>query len=140
MNNEIWSYWTPANIEKSDYDIYSICDIGINLIIVLVSVNKKNQELHITFTNAHSFKSTIELYTIARMHMAYEKQTRQFFLGRQFYKILHSKYIQAISEESDGASDSDQLEHYTIVTDDSVLDVLCDNEPTIKFIEKQNEQ
>ena len=85
-NNEIWSYWIPANIEKSDYNLYSLCEIGLDLIIILLDFERKDQELHIIFRRARCFRRTNEVYTIARMRDAYDKQTRAFFWRDNFIK------------------------------------------------------
>ena len=136
MSKELWSYWVPANIEQSDYNIDSLCENGLNFIIILINYEKKDHEMHITFKKARCFRRTNELYTVARMRMAYQQQTREFFLKRQSYKIINSEYLQWASQQSDGISDSAQLEHYVVFTDDIVLDILCANEPAITFVDR----
>lgn len=138
MNNEIWTYWLPVNIEKSDYCYYivSLCQDGWDLNIILEHVQNKKHKLHISFNRAYCFRSTYELFTCMMMDKAYNKQGKAFFSGRQFYKVTNSQYIAWVQEQSGNVSDSlGVLEHYVISTDDQMVDILSYKEPSAKFIE-----
>jgi hypothetical protein len=132
---ENWIRWEPIRGLSAKYYIESISDSIEGFQILLVDAKDENKKTQIIFEDSvDSYKRTDETFKHKLVCDLHEKFGRNFYGDWTFFKVTNSSYIQLLSEESYGISDSRPLIHFSLLGADSVVDIICDYEPKILLI------
>jgi len=130
---EQWIMWEPLSNLRGDY--YRECLIdsyheGFKVIIGDHDNDKK--KIHINFeAGVRAYRDTYETY-------AWLMQKDFLRDDSFFYKVINSKYIQWLSDISNGISSGMEptMQHFVIFSEESTLEILSRFEPEVTFVEK----
>ncbi len=133
--NEKWERYEPTKGLSRKYYIDSIKD-SINCFQIILSDDYDgNNKVEVLFKDSvHAYRSTEESFNLKMMNSIDESYGTDFYSNWTFFKVENSEYIQWISEQSYGISDSQQLLHFCFIASDSILDVIAAYEPRVQKI------
>ena len=132
--------WIPIQGMKDEYYIHTICDNPDGLKIILGEYNNPKKQLHMTFTyGAAAYRVTEELLTINLLQIKDDNNNQkkeQISSEKWFlFKATNSDYLEWASKMSNGISNDLNLIHFVIFTEDRVLEILNQAEPTVEIVE-----
>lgn len=136
MGNELkLTAWIPIQSMKDEYYIHTICDNPDELKIILGEYNNPKKRLHMIFAyGAAAYRITEELLAINLLQI--KDNNNQKFSEKWFlFKATNSDYLEWASKMSDGISNDLNLIHFVIFTEDRVLEILNQAEPTVEIVE-----
>lgn len=132
---EQWSKWEPVPGLSANYYMESILDTPDGFTIQFFDTNKEEKKVQVIFEySVSAYKSTNESYRLNTMHKLDERYGKNFYHDWTFFKITNSSYIQWLSEESYGITDSLHFMHFAFLTPNSFLDVIARYEPEVILI------
>lgn len=134
MKPEKWIAWQPLKKMTGTYYIKSCVNNDFcTLTIILGQYEQKNIELYISFDSVEKYEVTNETYKLKTWQ--YLSDTHQN-LNRQhpLFIIEHSNFLNRISEESEGISDSRHLKHYCIMDSEWSIDIATVTEPIVEIM------
>ncbi len=135
--SEQWIKWEPINGLSCKYQIDSVSDTIDGFFIVLSSTTNE-KKIKITFEGyLLSYRKTDESFRQSTVTFLEEHYKTKFYAEWTFFKVINSTYLQWLSEESYGFSDSVPPIHFSFIDDDSILDVVATYEPKVEFIEEK---
>jgi hypothetical protein len=133
---EQWIRWEPAKGLSSKYCIESILDNLEAFKIVLHDEHDSRKKIYIIFEGfVGSYKWTDETFRLGTVSFLNKQYGTKFYSEWTFFKVINSKYLRLISEESCSISDSRNLIHLVIIESNSILDIIAASEPKIEFVE-----
>jgi len=132
---EQWIMWEPlSNLRGNYYRERLIDGYHGGFHVIIGDHNNDIQKIHI------NFRGTVRCYRDT--YETYAWLMQQDFLrdGSYFYKVLNSKYIQWLSDISNGVSSymESSMQHFVIFRPKSTLEILSRFEPEITFIDKES--
>ncbi|MBP9765010.1 hypothetical protein KBD08_01615 [Candidatus Babeliales bacterium] len=131
---EEWSHWHPiAHIDgKFFIEDFHMSYKGIE--IKLCSA-KKDKKIEILFFNgADAYKCTNESWAFDIFAILTKKHGDDFYANWSFFKIINSNYAKSLSLTSCGLSNDTNFDHFCIVGNDEIIDILARYEPTVKIL------
>jgi hypothetical protein len=129
---EVWKRWEVENDLISKYYIESVTDNIEGLRIVLSDATDESKKVEILFEDSvHVYRSTDESFRQSTINKLDEHYGAEFYRNRTFFIVTNSEYIQWLSLQSYGISDSEPVYHFSILAVDSVVDVIAAYEPKI---------
>ncbi len=135
---EVWEKWEPLRGLATEYYLDNVVDSDeIGFSIEFREFKNSKKRIRVLFSNwVYSYRYLEESFAINR-YASLEKKYGDNFLNWTFFKVMNSKYIQWLSQESEGLSDLRDLKHYSFLSMDSVLDVINDKDPIVEFVEEK---
>ena len=122
MLKEQWIKWQlPAN-KAIAYRFHSFTENSKESTILLVDSDNAARKLEVTPQG---------------LVLAYRKvsfPSKQDIVNWPIFKIINSNFVQFLSDESYGIFSSNDFNHFTLITIDSTIDVVCGLEPVIKIV------
>ncbi|QQE74225.1 hypothetical protein KDJ56_20675 [Brevibacillus composti] len=132
---ENWERWEPVFGLSSKYYVESLSDSIEGFRILLSDANDEKKKVEVIFEDSvHAYRSTDESFRQSAINMIDELYGTEFYAEWTFFKVTNSKYIQWLSEQSYGITESESLIHFSILAGDSIVDVIAAYEPKIKKI------
>lgn len=135
---EQWVKWEPIKGLFQKYYIESILDSINGFEIVLFEGHDKKEKVHVVFENSiDAYKCSEEGFRLKTIWELGDKYGKDFYGDWTFFKVINSRYLQWLSEESVGMYDSLSFIHFSFLVADSVLDVVTTYEPKVKIIKSK---
>jgi len=130
---EEWLMWEPlSNLQGDYYREYVIDSVHEGFKVIIGDHNNDNKKIQLSFgPDIVGYRDTYETY--------FWLMQKDFLRdGSYFYKVINSKYIQWLSDISNGISSSMEptMQHFVIFSEESTLEILSRFEPEVAFIEK----
>lgn len=123
---EQWIKWEPLPGLARLYDIDKVSYTLEGLSILLSEFHENNAvKVRVTFTEIEAHRSTYETFRI---------KNSKFHENGTFFKIENSEYVTWLSEQGYSNDNSSLLIHVAIATEDTVLDIIATQEPTVQFV------
>ena len=117
------------------YYIGSISDSIDGFTIVLADAIGNSPKIKIIFENrVNAFRNSEEAFRLSTIRYLNENYDNGFYANWTFFKAENSEYLKWLSEQSGEISDHYGVMHYSIITDDEILDIAATYEPTVTFI------
>jgi hypothetical protein len=133
--HEQWIRWEPVNGLKGKYDVESIISDDNGLIVRLCPYSSDSHKVELTFKPyAQAYRQTDESFRTALFHDLSEKYGKGFYAHWTFFKVVESEYLAWLDKESCTYSTAIGFEHFALICDDSVVDIISRNEPIVSFI------
>lgn len=133
--NEQWTQWEPIPNLAKNYYIESVQDNKKGFKVILSHEDDKNRSVEIIFENSvYAYSSTNDTSVgtiINKLHLAYGTA---FYRDWVFFKVANSNYIKQLSDQSYDIISSRPLTHFSLITIDSILDIVADYEPTVILV------
>lgn len=124
---EQWNHWEPVDNQAISYYIASITYDTPGLTILLAEENNNNKRVSILF-DAHIASYVFTDFTHRSNKSKYAQVIEK---DQKFFTILNSNYLQRLSIQSCGISDTRDLIHFAIVALDGIIEVASPFEPII---------
>ncbi len=132
---EQWEKWEPVQGLAAKYYVDSIVDAIDGFKVWLSDYNNENNKVLITFEGSvDSYRSVDESFRLNTINILDERYGSKFYGDWTFFKVTNSSYVQWLSEESYGISDSLSFIHFSIVAADSIVDIIDTCEPKVQLI------
>lgn len=132
---EQWVKWEPVEGLSANYYMESILDTSDGFTIHFFDTNDEEKRIQVIFEySVSAYKSTNESYRLNTMHKLAEHYGKHFYEDWTFFKIANSSYVQWLSEESYGITNSLHFIHFSFLTPNSFLDVIATYEPKVILI------
>ncbi len=132
---EQWIRWKPIEGLAKKYYIESITDSIEGFKIILSCVTDPTRKVHVIFDDSvDSYKRTDESFKLSDIYEIHKQYGNSFCTEWTFFKVVHSTYAQWVSEQSFGTIEPEYFMHFSLIAMDSVVDIICDYEPTIVLI------
>jgi hypothetical protein len=130
--NEQWTQWKPIDGIAPGYNLESITDGIPGLFIRLHENMNKKKGLLVSFTySAEAYRITDESFRGETFLALSQQYGNPFFSEWALFKVKNSEYVQWLSRESSGITNTWNFIHFVFLTQDSMLDVVTTYEPTI---------
>lgn len=130
---EQWSRWKPIEGLLSKYDLDTIIDNEEGLKIIFDCDQKK---VTVFFKNgAASYiktDATLRSYLIGDLTKEYKAI---FYASWTFFKVENSLYLSWLEVQSCTISQGYELQHFSFITDNFIIDVATSGEPIVEHIE-----
>lgn len=131
--DEIWQRWEPTTELSKKYYIDSIIDNIQGLSIILSDAEIEDSKIEIVFDNSvHAYRSTDESYRQKILNYIDEKYGTEFYSEWTLFKVVNSEYFEWIYNQSFGIAEIEELNHFSIIAVDSIIDIIAAYEPIIK--------
>ncbi|KHF30062.1 hypothetical protein [Anoxybacillus sp. EFIL] len=132
---EKWERWEPIGDLSLKYYVESLSDSIEGFKILLSDAYDENKKVEVIFEDSvHAYRSTDESFRQSVINKIDEQYGTQFYAEWTFFKVANSEYIQWLSEQSYGISESESLIHFCFLAGDSIVDVVAAYEPKIAII------
>lgn len=133
---EKWQQWIPLSHLEEKYYIESISESKNGFEVILANAKKSSKKILILFANSvNAFRNTNETFRLVTIDYLNKNYDVNFYSNWTFFKVENSEYIKWLSEQSHGISASYGVMHFSIVTDEQILDFACTYEPTVTFLD-----
>lgn len=130
--NEIWERWVPTTEISKKYYINSIIDDIQGLKIILSDAEIEDSKIEIVFDNSvHAYRSTDESYRQKMLNYIDEKYGTEFYSEWTLFKVVNSEYLEWICNQSFDIAELEELNHFSIIAVDSIIDIIAAYEPII---------
>lgn len=134
---EQWTKWEPIQGLANNYYIDSVSDTIDGFIIQLSDADDEEKKVLVLFEDSvDAYRSADESFRRSTMFDLSQKYDKTFFHYWTFFKVTNSSYIQWLSEQSFGITDSLHFTHFSFIAADSILDVITNYEPKVICIRK----
>ena len=137
MPSEQWIKWEPIKNLSSKYYEESFSDDENGLKFILVDAINKRRRITVEIRSDSYLKRNQE-FRQATINFLDKHYGSKFHSEWTFFKIINSKYIKWLSEESYGVFDLNDdeypLNHFVFLTENSIIDIVDSWEPKVKFI------
>lgn len=131
---EEWTRWElVAGIEGRFFiENFQMSYNGIN---VQLCSEKENKKIEILFFNgADAYRCINESWCFDIFAVLKKKHGADFYAYWSFFKIANSNYVKSLSLTSCGLSDDIKFEHFCIVGNDEIIDVLATYCPEVRIL------
>jgi|SRR5579872_6600025 len=129
---EQWTHWKPIDGIAQIYNLESITDGIPGLFIRLYEEKTKKRGLLISFEySAEAYRITDESFRRETLFALGQQYGIPFFSEWALFKVTNSEYVQWLSRESSGITDSWNFIHFVFLTQDSMLEVVTTYEPKV---------
>lgn len=140
MNTEEKIYpWKPIEGLAGKYNLQSVIDDLESFRIFLSRDDDAKKGVIIKFRGTRSYRISDELLSMHLLQVPIEDYedpiAREEILCWAFFKVINSEYLKWASYQSNGVSDSLNLTHYAIWTEDTTLEILSWVAPQVEFID-----
>jgi hypothetical protein len=131
---EHWTRWHPLESTPQGYRMGDIEISANNLKVELIQHDDFNK-LEIVFnTGIEAYRFTNESWCFMIFNdLSYEYGT-DFYANWHFFKIDNSEYIKSVVPCDLKISSRSELQHFCIMGNDEILDILAYQEPQVKMI------
>lgn len=124
---EQWIKWEPIQDSTILYYMTNISYDTLGLTVLLEQQNNNNKKVSMLFdTHIASYVFTDFTYGSNK-----SKYVQILEKDQKFFTISHSNYLQRLSVQSCGISDTRNLVHFAIVTLDGIIEVASPFEPIV---------
>ena len=132
---EQWSKWEPITNLSKKYYVESISEsIADGFKIILIDDKNPEKKVLISWPNSvDAYRSTYESFTLLTLHKLDERYGKQFY-DWTFFKIENSEYLNWVSEQSYGITESLNFKHFCIYGTESMVDIIANYEPEVSLI------
>lgn len=132
MKKDILTKWNIDNIEGNMH-VEELRDDYDGKTILLKGEKEKTPILKILFEDTLSYRNTDESYMLKVWH-----NTPKAMLGKVFYRILKSSYIDFFNEMTLNLYKDWNIIHFAIYTNKDCIDILAQIPPKIEWINDEN--
>lgn len=132
---EQWIRWKPLENLAATHKIEMIHDTSVGLQIVLVA-QANTPKLSILFKNVCAYKTEIESYRLNTFYTLTERYGKEFYTTWTFFKIHQSSYLKEVCSIIN-LSDHQDIQHFVIMGQESMVDVLTSSEPIVSYIKEE---
>ena len=134
---EQWIHWEPISNLSAKYNIDSISDGMDDFKVELTEYKNEKSKAIVTFENSvDAYRMTDETFRLNCINTLDKQHGSNFYGKWTFFKVINSKYIQWLSEESCTISDSIPFIHFSFIAANCILDVVTTYEPKVELIQK----
>lgn len=133
MMSEQWVKWEPIKNLSPKYFEESFSDNKNGLKFILVDANNKKKRTAIECISDSYLKRNQE-FRQATINFLNKYYGSKFHSEWTFFKIINSKYIEWLFEESFGTSKNFPLIHFLLLTENSIIDIITKGEPFVKHL------
>ncbi len=131
-----WERWMPIDGILGKYDIEYIVDGNKGLIIRVYS-DKDTKKIDIIFQHyADAYRHTNESFWFITCSELTAQYGSHFYGDWSFFKVRNSDYLAWLSDRSGGFADQLNFIHFCIMGGDSVVEILAQYEPTVRFVQE----
>ena len=132
---EEWTRWEPITGLSGRFYIKDLRMSHEGLVLGLCA-EQKDIKIEISFgPSIHAYRCTNESWCFTIFSDLNHRYGGSFYNNSSFFKIINSNYAKSLSPLSAGVSDCEDFDHFCIVDNDVVLDVLTLDTPIVKIIE-----
>ncbi len=134
-----WTRWDPLDELNCEYCITSIKDDINGLEIIFTHIEEKKSDAKIIFHSGsvESYRVCDEHCRLELLRKLKEKYGGEFYAKWNYFKVVDSEYLKWLSKESDTITDYLEVQHYVLMDQDIVLDVVATVEPKIEVIKSK---
>lgn len=132
---EQWMQWKPfANLEPKYYCV-AVSDTFEGFKVVLVGQSEEKEMLEIYFKDGVlAYTQTDESFKRTLINDLDQRYGTDFYGEWTLFKVQNSKYVNKILEESYGWASAYNLIHFSLITEDLIIDILNDSEPAVSLV------
>lgn len=131
---EKWKVWTPIKNLKSRYWIDSLTDNKHGFKILLEPEDQDSHKLEINFKDSVYVYRKIDESYIGKILFKVQEKHGPIIKNNCFFKIEKSDFLTFLSSSSGGWSDAIPMIHFVILEENSLLDIVADYEPEVRFL------
>lgn len=132
---EQWERWIPASNLASKYSLEDIFDTLDGFSILLSNSNDKKQKVKLTYQySAENLRKTKIKYRVHTLNYLDQLYGKEFYTEWTFFTVKNSSYIQLATEQSYEMYNSSNDIHFSLITEDTIIDFIKVSEPIIEFI------
>ncbi len=131
---EKWTRWEPVEGMQGKFFIenFQVSEKGLN---IRLRSQQENKKIEIVFVNSvDAYRCTNESWCFDVIAAVMNTYGDDFYHNWRFFKIAHSNYAKSLSLTSCGLSDDQDFNHFCIVGDDEMIDILATYDPEVKII------
>lgn len=133
---EKWNYWNPIDRVGSGYFISKLCENVDCFEVILSHEGDDKDKIRILFEDSvWAYRSTYEGFRTELMGHLSNKYGSDC-LGRIFYEVENSKYVEWVMKESSGITENMNLRHFVIIGLESIVEVIDNDPPTVTLIKQ----
>jgi hypothetical protein len=133
--HEQWTQWRPIEQLAPQYYMTALIDDVTGFYIRLGESKNNPCGLFITFERSiDACRVTDEGDRFTKLLYLIDTYGRDFFVKWAFFKVTNSEYLEWLSQESGSIFDSKSMEHFALITQDSIIDIASRYEPKIELI------
>lgn len=134
---ETWIQWEPITNLSEKYQLDLIVDTYQEFRLILSSIEIREKKIQVIFEESVSAyrSATKNAWLESSIHVFPEKDE----INWTFFKVLNSRYLSWISENTCGIYPQEGYVHFSFITTNAVIDVLNFDEPKIEIIENEKE-
>ena len=133
--HEQWTQWRPIEQLAPQYYTTAIINAATGFHIRFGESNNNPRGLFITFERSiEACRVTDEGDRFVKLLYLIDTYGRDFFVKWPFFKVTNSEYLEWLSQESGGIFDQKSMEHFALITQDSIIDIATSYEPKIEII------
>lgn len=130
MDKQILKPWGIPIIESNNtFEVEAIHDDYEGFRILLRENQKMHRVLKITFNSKISYRNTDESFLLNVW-----SSTDKDILGKIFYTISNSKYLDFFNQMTEGLYNTWDITHYAIYTTSDCIDILSDQPPIVEWL------
>ena len=123
---------------STNYNLVSVVDNMEGFEILLSDDSNDKKGIRIIFKNSvESYRCSDETYRLKTFEDLSDQHGTKFYAEWSFFRVLNSRYLHWLSEQSCGISDSRPLMHFSFFTTNSILDIITSYEPKVEFVESK---
>ena len=132
---EQWARWEPISGLAEKYDIVTVSEEIEGFRVVLFDEQDSTKKAIISFEQAVSaYRSTDESFRYKLIRDLDERYGSDFYGKWTFFKLTNSLYLEWLLDQSEGVFDPKSYIHFSIITSDSILDIVASYEPKVELI------
>lgn len=127
--------WEPISQSEGKYYTYRICECIDGLEIIVVHEDIPSKKVSLLFDKpVYAYTSTNETLASHTLNELEDRYGIDFYGDWTFFMIKNSQYIKRLSQESRTLSDTYDLQHFVLITADSITDIISHYEPKSSWI------
>lgn len=131
---EVWHQWKPIQGLELKYEFESITwDCGALLIIMYSSRDPKNKIKIDCGAIVESYQFTQETHCIETIIFLNKKYGSDFYSKWTLFRRENSFYIDRLRKASVGIADTMDLQHFSCITGEGILDIINEREPVVSI-------
>ncbi len=131
---EEWERWELIEGIEGRFFIENF-QVSAQGLSIRLCATKENKKIEILFFNgADAFRWTNESWCFDVFAVLGNKYGDDFYANWSFFKIVNSNYAKSLSLTSCGLSDDRKFDHFCIVGNDEMIDVLTTYNPVITML------
>jgi len=132
---EEWARWEPLQGLSGGFSIKELQMSHVGVRIVLFNENS-GIKIEIWFDGpTYAYRCTNESLCFGIFPALGVRYGHDFYIKWSFFKISNSEYLEWVASKTTGSIDDYPLDHFCIVGNDEIIDVLANYEPSVRVIE-----